>query len=99
MGDTGGPYLFDVGVIALAHTDAPVRDAALSYSETPSTGDIDAVAPVPGVARRTHGADDALRPLEHGCLPTATELHVREAGPLVRRGDRSDRLRGPFVGK
>ena len=26
-----GPYLFDVGVIALAHTDAPVRDAALSY--------------------------------------------------------------------
>jgi len=49
MGDTGGPYLFDVGVIALAHTDAPVRDAALSYVRDAITGDIDAVVPYPAL--------------------------------------------------
>ena len=31
MSDADGPYLFDVGVIALAHSTAPVRDSALSY--------------------------------------------------------------------
>lgn len=45
MGDAGGPYLFDVGVIALAHTEAPVRDAALSYVQDAIAGDIDAVVP------------------------------------------------------
>lgn len=49
MGDTGGPYLFDVGVISLAHTDAPVRDAALSYVRDAITGDIDAVVPYPAL--------------------------------------------------
>ena len=38
-----GPYLFDVGVIALAHTDAPVRDAALSYVRRAIAGEIEAV--------------------------------------------------------
>lgn len=45
MRDTRGPYLFDVGVIALAHTTAPVRDAALSYVREAITGEIDAVVP------------------------------------------------------
>mgnify|MGYP002760327727 FL=1 len=45
MSDTTGPYLFDVGVIALAHTAAPVRDAALSYVQDAIAGDIDAVVP------------------------------------------------------
>lgn len=45
MSDAGGPYLFDVGVIALAHTEAPVRDAALSYVRDAIAGDIDAVVP------------------------------------------------------
>lgn len=49
MGDAGGPYLFDVGVIALAHTDAPVRDAALSYVRDAIAGNIDAVVPYPAV--------------------------------------------------
>ena len=31
MGDAGGPYLFDVGVVVLAHADTPVSDRALSY--------------------------------------------------------------------
>ncbi|EMA08293.1 hypothetical protein [Haloferax denitrificans] len=49
MSDAGGPYLFDVGVIALAHTDAPVRDTALSYVRDAIVGDIDAVVPYPAV--------------------------------------------------
>ncbi|TKX74318.1 hypothetical protein EXE46_09440 [Halorubrum sp. GN11_10-6_MGM] len=49
MSDAGGPYLFDVGVIALAHTDAPVRDAALSYVRDAIAGEIDAVVPYPAV--------------------------------------------------
>jgi predicted nucleic acid-binding protein len=49
MNDTGGPYLFDVGVIALAHTEAPVRDAALSYVRDAIAGDIEAVVPYPAL--------------------------------------------------
>ncbi|MUV59422.1 hypothetical protein [Halobacterium sp. CBA1126] len=49
MSDAGGPYLFDVGVIALAHTETPVRDAALSYVRDAIAGDIDAVVPYPAV--------------------------------------------------
>lgn len=49
MSDAGGPYLFDVGVIALAHTEAPVRDTALSYVRNAMAGDIDAVVPYPAL--------------------------------------------------
>ncbi len=49
MSDAGGPYLFDVGVIALAHTDAPVRDAALSYVRDAIAGERNAVVPYPAV--------------------------------------------------
>jgi len=44
-----GPYLFDVGVIALAHTEAPVREAALEYVREAIAGEIDAVVPYPAV--------------------------------------------------
>jgi predicted nucleic acid-binding protein len=49
MSDSAGPYLFDVGVIALAHSDAPVRDTALSYVRDAIAGEIDAVVPCPAV--------------------------------------------------
>ena len=49
MSDADGPYLFDVGVIALAHTEAPVRGAALSYVREAIAGDIDAVVPYPAL--------------------------------------------------
>lgn len=49
MSNTGGPYLFDVGVIALAHTEAPVRDTALSYVRDAIAGDIDAIVPYPAL--------------------------------------------------
>lgn len=49
MSDAGDPYLFDVGVIALAHTEAPVRDTALSYVRDAIAGEIDAVVPYPAL--------------------------------------------------
>ncbi|WP_226042404.1 hypothetical protein [Natrinema sp. DC36] len=49
MSDAGDPYLFDVGVIALAHTETPVRDAALSYIRDAIAGDIEAVVPYPAL--------------------------------------------------
>lgn len=49
MSDTDGPYLFDVGVIALAHTEAPVREAALTYVRAAIAGDIEAVVPYPAL--------------------------------------------------
>ena len=51
-----GPYLFDVGVVALAHSDAPVRDTPLSYVKRAIAGEIDAVVPYASVV----GAHNAL---------------------------------------
>lgn len=49
MSEASGPYLFDVGVIALAYSRAPVRDTALSCVQDAITGDIDAVVPYPAL--------------------------------------------------
>ena len=43
MGDE--PYLFDVGVTALAHAGTPVSESALSYVRRAIDGEIDAVVP------------------------------------------------------
>lgn len=51
-----GPYLFDAGVTALAHSNAPVEDAALSYVRRVISGEIDAVVPRASVV----GAHNAL---------------------------------------
>lgn len=55
---SNGPYLFDVGVTALAHSPAPasVRDPALSYVREAIAGEIDAVVPYSSVV----GAHNAL---------------------------------------
>lgn len=42
---TGGPYLFDVSLIALAHAGTPVSDPALRYVRRAVNGEIDAVVP------------------------------------------------------
>lgn len=47
MSDGDGPYLFDVGVIALAHADTPVSDTPLSYVQQGIAGEIDAIVPYP----------------------------------------------------
>ncbi|WP_193571720.1 hypothetical protein [Haloarcula sp. JP-L23] len=39
------PYLFDVGVTALAHAGTPVSDTALSYVRQAVTGEISAIVP------------------------------------------------------
>lgn len=49
MSDPDGPYLFDVGVVALAHADTPVSDPALSYVRRAITGEIDAIVPYPAL--------------------------------------------------
>lgn len=51
-----GPYLFDVGVTALAHSSAPLRDVALSYVRRAVAGEIDAIVPYASVV----GAHNAL---------------------------------------
>lgn len=49
-----GPYLFDVGVIALAHAGTPVSESALSYLRDAITGDIDGVIPYPALVGAHH---------------------------------------------
>lgn len=50
MDETGDPYLFDVGVIALAHAGTPVSDRALSYVRRAIAGEIEAIVPYPALA-------------------------------------------------
>lgn len=45
MSDGDGPYLFDVGVVALAHAGTPVSETPLSYVKAAIHGRIDAVVP------------------------------------------------------
>ncbi|WP_254840987.1 type II toxin-antitoxin system VapC family toxin [Natronomonas marina] len=54
MSDAGGPYLLDVGVIALAHSTAPVRDPALTLIREAIAGEIDAVVPYPALFGAHH---------------------------------------------
>ena len=49
MSEQDGPYLFDVGVIALAHTETPVREIALSYVQDAIAGKIDGIVPYPAL--------------------------------------------------
>ena len=49
MSDHQGPYLFDVGAIALAHAGTPVSDRALPYVRQAIAGDIDAIVPYPAL--------------------------------------------------
>lgn len=49
MSEPDGPYLFDVGVIALAHAGTPVSNTALSYVQRGIRGEIDAIVPYPAL--------------------------------------------------
>lgn len=48
------PYLFDVGVTALAHAGTPVSDAPLSYVRRAISGEIDAVVPYASLVGAHH---------------------------------------------
>lgn len=54
VSDRPEPYLFDVGVIALAHADTPVRENALRYVRDAVAGDIDAIVPRTAVLGAQH---------------------------------------------
>lgn len=94
MSDTGDPYLFDVGVIALAHTETPVRDAALSYVRDAIAGEIDAVVPYPALVGAHavlttyygHSNTDASRLLQN--FMDAKRIHWYDRMPedVVRGG-------------
>lgn len=94
MSDEGGPYLFDVGVIALAHAETPVRGAALSYVRDAISGKIDAVVPYPALfgahtvltTYYGHSSTDASRLLQN--FMDAKRIHWYDMMPdeVVRRG-------------
>lgn len=54
MSDDSGPYLFDVGVIALAHAETPVQENALGYVRDAVAGEIDAIVPRTAVLGAHH---------------------------------------------
>lgn len=68
-----GPYLFDVGVTALAHAGTPVSDTPLSYVRRAISGEIDAVVPYASLV----GA--------HHVLSSVYGFSNEEASGLVRR--------------
>lgn len=49
-----GPYLFDVGVTALAHAGTPVSETALSYVRRAIAGEIDSVVPYASLVGAHH---------------------------------------------
>lgn len=68
-----GPYLFDVGITALAHAGTPVSDTALSYVRRAIAGEIDAVVPYVSLV----GA--------HHILTSVYGFSNEEASGLMRR--------------
>ena len=64
------PVLFDVGIIALSHAEAPVSDRALDYVRQAIVGDLDAVVPYTAVI----GAHHVLRNVYRFPRETATEI-------------------------
>jgi predicted nucleic acid-binding protein len=51
---SGGPYLFDVSLIALAHAGTPVSEPALRYVRQAVEGEIDVVVPHPALIGAQH---------------------------------------------
>ncbi|GAB7092459.1 hypothetical protein JCM18237_27300 [Halorubrum luteum] len=94
MTDTGGPYLFDVGVIALAHSTAPVRDAALSHVREAVAGTIDAVVPYPALfgahtvltTYYGHSNEDASRLLQNFMDANRIHWYDKMLHDTVREG-------------
>lgn len=89
-----GPYLFDVGVVALAHAGTPVSDRALSYVRRAIAGEIDATVPYAALIGAHHvlssyygfSNDHASRLMTN--LMDAKRIHWygRTEGSTVRSG-------------
>lgn len=76
-----GPYLFDVGVTALAHAGTPVSETPLSYVRRAIAGEIDAVVPYASLV----GA--------HHILASVYGFSNAEASGLMRRFMDANRVR------
>jgi predicted nucleic acid-binding protein len=89
MSDAGGPYLFDVGPIALAHAGTPVSDTALSYVRRAIAGEIDAIVPYPAL----FGAHIVLTNYYRFSNAEASELmaNFMDARRIHWHGEMSDR--------
>lgn len=70
---SGGPYLFDVSVIALAHASTPVSDPALQWVRRAVYGEIDAVVPHAALV----GAQHTLRGVYRFSNADASKLMAR----------------------
>lgn len=94
MRDGDGPYLFDVGVIALAHAGTPVSETALSYVKDAIEGNIDAIVPYPAlfsthvVLTNYYGLSNADASRLMGNLMDASRIHWHDRMPesVVRGG-------------
>lgn len=65
-----GPYLFDVGPIALGHAGTPVSESAMEYIKPAIAGEITAIVPLPAVV----GAHHILRGCYYLKNKTASQL-------------------------
>lgn len=89
-----GPYLFDVGVVALAHAGTPVSDRALTHLRDAIAGEIDAVIPYAALVGAHHvlssyygfSTEDASKLMEN--LMDAKRIHWYDSMPedVVRSG-------------
>jgi predicted nucleic acid-binding protein len=94
MAESGGPYLLDVGVVALAHTETPVRERALRWVRDAVAGEIDAVVPYPAVfgahtvltTYYGHSNEDATRLLENFLDARRVHWYDRMPEEVVRDG-------------
>ena len=76
---SGGPYLFDVSLIALAHAGTPVSEPALQYVRQAVEGQIDAVVPHAALI----GAQHTLRNVYEELYDEAIERAETSGGPSV----------------
>lgn len=91
---TGGPYLFDVSLISLAHAGTPVSDPALEHVRRAVHGETDAVVPHPALLGAHHTLRNVYRfsNAEASRLMTrfreARRIHWHERAPedLLRDG-------------
>lgn len=89
-----GPYLFDVGVVALAHAETPVSETALSSVTDAIEGTIDAVVPYPAlfgahvVLTNYYGCSnaDASRLMENFADASRVHWYDEMAESTVRAG-------------
>ncbi|QLH78549.1 hypothetical protein HZS55_15175 [Halosimplex rubrum] len=89
-----GPYLFDVGVVALAHAGTPVSEVPLSYLREAIRGEIEAVLPYPALVGAHHilvsyygfSGDDASRMMRNLADAKRIDWYDRVPERVVRSG-------------